>query len=131
MKRRGQHKNKNAVSDEDRGSTTGRIAAPVVPSPETGDFTNTIVGVTGTGNAQTDDVDPISEADLFLNFGRDEQAEEILKDALIKNPGNHRIHLKLLSIYLNRRDVAAFSAIATQLQKSGDTSMGAGGSHGS
>ncbi len=105
---------------EDVGSTTGRIAAPIAPSPETGDFTNTVIVQASPINAPTDDVDPISEADLFLNFGRDEQAEEILKDALIKNPANHQIHLKLLSIYLNRRDVAAFSAIARQLQDSGD-----------
>ncbi len=120
-KRRTKGKGKSDSSDEDIGSASGRIAAPIAPSPDTGDFTTTMVDAGSTNKAATDDVDPISEADLFLNFGRDEQAEEILKDALAKNPANHQIHLKLLSIYLNRRDVAAFSAIASQLQKSGDT----------
>ncbi len=121
---------KRRMFESDEGNTTGRITAPIVPSPETGDFTTTLVNVPaanpGSGavasnsNAQVEEVDPISEADLFLNFGRDEQAEEILKDALIKNPAYHQVHLKLLSIYLNRRDVTAFSAIAQQLKDSGD-----------
>ena len=119
LRRRAQRR-KHGLVEEDASSVSGRIAAPIAPSPETGDFTNTVVNPVGTANSHTDDVDPISEADLFLNFGRDEQAEEILKDALIKNPANHQIHLKLLSIYLNRRNVTAFSAVARQLQNSGD-----------
>ena len=121
LKRRPKGKSKSDSSAEDIGSASGRMAAPIAPSPDTGYFTTTMVDAGSSNKPATDDVDPISEADLFLNFGRDEQAEEILKDALAKNPANHQIHLKLLSIYLNRRDVAAFSAIASQLQKSGDT----------
>lgn len=68
----------------------------------------------------SDHVDPISEADLFLNFGRDAQAEEILKEALQSTPNNHQIHLKLLGIYANRKDTNSFSTIARQLKDSGD-----------
>jgi pilus assembly protein FimV len=67
-----------------------------------------------------DDVDPISEADLFLNFGRDAQAEEILKDALSKTPSNLQIKLKLLSIYVNRKDSKLFSKYAQEIKDSGD-----------
>jgi pilus assembly protein FimV len=70
--------------------------------------------------AVMDDVDPISEADLFLNFGRDVQAEEILKDALNKTPANAQIKLKLLSIYLARKDVKTFSKYAQEIKDSGD-----------
>ena len=102
----------------DIGSTTGRISAPVTPSPETGDFTQ---GVTPVSPVQVDEgIDPISEADLFLNFGRDAQAEEILKEALEKNPANNRARLKLLSIYANRKDTNSFSVIARQIEASGD-----------
>jgi pilus assembly protein FimV len=107
------------TSEEDIGATTGQITAPVAPSPDTGDFTS----VAATGAEEThpsEDVDPISEADLFLNFGRDAQAEEILKEALQKTPNNHQIHLKLLGIYVNRKDVNSFSAIARQLHDSGN-----------
>lgn len=103
---------------EEVGVTTGRIATPVAPSPETGDFTATAAHAEEV--APSEDVDPISEADLFLNFGRDAQAEEILKEALQKTPNNHQIHLKLLGIYANRKDVNSFSSIARQLRDSGD-----------
>jgi pilus assembly protein FimV len=95
------------------------ITAPIAPSPDTGDFTHAATA-TQVSPAESDDVDPISEADLFLNFGRDAQAEEILKDALKKNPGNQQIRLKLLSIYANRKDTKTFSGVARQVQDSGD-----------
>lgn len=96
----------------------GQFSEPEKSSPETGDFT-------GMGSHQADadesnEADPISEADLFLNFGRDAQAEEILKDALQSTPNNHKIHLKLLEIYAGRKDLGAFETIVRQLQDSGD-----------
>jgi pilus assembly protein FimV len=104
---------------EEMGEITGRMAMPQAPSPDTGDFT-VLAAKDETESAQSDDVDPISEADLFLNFGRDAQAEEVLKEALLRTPDDHRIHLKLLGIYANRVDVNSFATIARQLQDSGD-----------
>ncbi|MEO8343466.1 MAG: FimV/HubP family polar landmark protein [Gallionella sp.] len=104
---------------EDPGSATGRITAPVVPSPDTGDFTFS-AAPQALATSQAEHVDPISEADLFLNFGRDVQAEEILTEALQHTPNNHQIHLKLLGIYANRKDTNSFASIARQLQSSGD-----------
>ncbi len=104
-----------------RDSARSAILGSAVASPETGDFTDRYAAVSSGGNELANAVDPISEADLFLTFGRDEQAEKILKEALNKNPGFHEIHLKLLSVYANRKDANAFSAIARQLQDSGDT----------
>lgn len=101
------------------GEATSRMAMPQEPSPDTGDFT-TLAGNEENEGADSDEVDPISEADLFLNFGRDAQAEEVLKEALRNNPNDHRIHLKLLGIYANRVDVKSFSTIALLLQDSGD-----------
>lgn len=97
----------------------GRITEPVVPSPDTGDFTGK-AAADSVAKYHVDEIDPISEADLFLNFGRDVQAEEILKEALLNTPGNHLIHLKLLSIYANRKDMKSFADIARKLKDSGD-----------
>ena len=120
------YRRKKNSSDEDKdqpsadvGEITGSMAAPVFPSPETGDFTSA-AAAQAMAASQSDNVDPISEADLFLNFGRDVQAEEILKEALQNTPNNHQIHLKLLEIYANRKDTNSFSTIARQLQDSGD-----------
>lgn len=61
-----------------------------------------------------DDVDPVAEADVYLAYGRDLQAEEILKDALVGNPGRIAIHQKLLEIFAKRHDTKSFENVATQ-----------------
>jgi len=105
---------KAASAADDFGSTTGRITAPVAPSPDTGDFTSTGDSLNHV-DATEDDVNPLKEADLFLSFGRDAQAEEILKEALQNTPTNPLIHVKLLGIYANRKDVNSFAGVARQL----------------
>ena len=118
----GQKKSSNKKNEV--GQSSGSWRSPVVPSPDTGDFTQTAAPASTSAPmsvaAALDDVDPISEADLFLNFGRDAQAEEILKDALSKNPSNIQVKLKLLSIYANRKDSNTFSKYAQEVKDSGD-----------
>ncbi|MDO8319829.1 FimV/HubP family polar landmark protein [Rhodoferax sp.] len=57
-------------------------------------------------------VDPLVEADVYLAYGRDIQAEEILKDALRAQPERLAIHQKLLAIYAKRQDTKAYAAVA-------------------
>lgn len=61
------------------------------------------------------DVDPVAEADVYLAYGRDLQAEEILKEALRANPERLAIRLKLLEVYGKRRDIKGFEQLAVQL----------------
>ncbi|HSH92079.1 MAG TPA: FimV/HubP family polar landmark protein [Ramlibacter sp.] len=60
------------------------------------------------------DVDPVAEADVYLAYGRDLQAEEILKEAMRTTPQRVAIHSKLLEIYSKRRDAKAFELVATE-----------------
>ncbi len=60
------------------------------------------------------DVDPVAEADVYLAYGRDLQAEEILKEALRTNPTRVAVHAKLMEIYAKRRDLKGFEAIAIE-----------------
>ncbi|MHB1199812.1 MAG: FimV/HubP family polar landmark protein [Polaromonas sp.] len=60
------------------------------------------------------DVDPVAEADVYLAYGRDLQAEEILKEALRTSPRRVAIHAKLLEIYAKRRDNKAFNTVAIE-----------------
>lgn len=61
-----------------------------------------------------DDVDPVAEADVYLAYGRDLQAEEILKEALRTHAGRIAVHMKLLEIYAKRRDTQAFEGMAKE-----------------
>jgi pilus assembly protein FimV len=61
------------------------------------------------------DVDPVAEADVYLAYGRDLQAEEILKEAMRSNPERLAIRTKLLEVYAKRRDTKGFELLATQM----------------
>ena len=50
-----------------------------------------------------------------MAYGRDAQAEEILLEAKQKDPQRLAIHLKLLEIYANRKDLKQFEQLATDL----------------
>lgn len=63
----------------------------------------------------TNEVDPVAEADVYIAYGRDAQAEEILKEALRTQPDRHAVRVKLLEIYSNRKDLRAFEVLATEL----------------
>jgi pilus assembly protein FimV len=65
---------------------------------------------------EAEEVDPIAEADVYMAYGRDAQAEEILKEALQKDPNRVPVHAKLLEIYANRRDAKAFEQTALKLK---------------
>lgn len=69
----------------------------------------------GLGTIDTHDVDPIAEAEVYMAYGRDVQAEEILKEAIVKNPDRHEIRVKLLEIYAARHNTAAFESVAGEL----------------
>jgi len=62
-----------------------------------------------------DDVDPIAEADVYIAYGRDAQAEEILREALAREPGREEIKLKLLEIYAARKSKNDFNPLAADL----------------
>ncbi|OJU86809.1 MAG: hypothetical protein BGO13_10410 [Burkholderiales bacterium 66-5] len=64
---------------------------------------------------QTGDVDPIAEADVYLAYGKDPQAEEILKEAFVHHPEKVAIPAKLAEIYAKRQDRAALEGAARQV----------------
>ena len=67
------------------------------------------------GQVDTNEVDPVAEADVYIAYGRDAQAEEILKEALRAQPDRHAVRLKLLEIYAKRGDKKTFETIASEL----------------
>ncbi len=69
----------------------------------------------GLGTIDTHDVDPIAEAEVYMAYGRDAQAEEILKEAISNNPDRHEIRVKLLEIYAAQHNTVTFEAVAGEL----------------
>jgi pilus assembly protein FimV len=91
------------------GTTGGRSVDTGGSSMQT-DFSQS-----GIGAIDTDEVDPVAEADVYMAYGRDAQAEEILKEALQKDPSRQAVRVKLLEIYAARKDVKAFETTAGEI----------------
>lgn len=85
--------------------------APPPSEQEASQFSSTAMGMA----AHQETVDPVVEADTFLAFGRDAQAEEILLEALKADPQRQAIHTKLLDIYAARKNVSQFESVAKEL----------------
>jgi pilus assembly protein FimV len=62
--------------------------------------------------AGSHDHDPLTEADVFLAYGRIQQAEDTLRAALQAAPGNGALQLKLLEVYHAAGNIAAFERLA-------------------
>ncbi len=106
----------DAISTE-QPATTGSPDSQQKQAATTGGDTSFLSDFSqgGMGNIHTDEVDPIAEAEVYLAYGRDETAEEILKEAVVKNPDRQELKLKLLEIYHQRNDVSAFETMAEEL----------------
>ncbi len=64
---------------------------------------------------EQNEVDPVAEADVYIAYGRDAQAEEILKEALRADGSRQAVRLKLLEIYAKRGDAKTFETMASEL----------------
>jgi pilus assembly protein FimV len=123
-------KRAKSLADFEQGiMTSGGLKANTVfgntanSNVETGDtsFLTDFSQSANGGMIDTNDVDPIAEAEVYMAYGRDAQAEEILKDAIAKEPKRHELHLKLLEMYAASKNLSAFETIAGELY----TSLGA------
>lgn len=91
-------------------ATVGQSVDTGNTTPQSTDFSQT-----GPGAIDTDEVDPVAEADVYMAYGRDAQAEEILLEALQKDPQRTAIHVKLLEIYAGRKSLKQFETLASEL----------------
>ena len=101
-------------SDLKPASTTGKAGGGLVDTGNSSFLTD--FDKTGPGTIDTDEVDPVAEAEVYIAYGRDAQAEEILKEAMARDKNRHEIPLKLLEIYHARKSATAFETVAKELK---------------
>lgn len=70
-------------------------------------------------NDETGEVDPVSEADVYLAYGRYQQAEDLLKQAIDRDPERAALSHKLAEVYYATRDKDAFAALASTMASNG------------
>jgi pilus assembly protein FimV len=91
------------------GSTGGQIVDTTT--------NNSVFATAVNANTETasTEVDPVAEAEVYIAYGREAQAEEILREALKKQPERQSARLKLLEILAAKKDVAAFTAVSKDM----------------
>jgi len=61
--------------------------------------------------AQTVDVDPVAEADVYLAYDRKEQAIEVLEQALASDPNQSPVVIKLLGLFQANENIEGFTRL--------------------
>lgn len=83
--------------------------------------------ISGAGAIQAEDseVDPLTEADVFMAYGRHEAAEERLVEAIKQDPNRKELKLKLLELYNTTKNRESFEPLAEEFYASlGDSADG-------
>jgi len=75
------------------------------------------LAVSGMNSLQGADseVDPLTEADVYMAYGRYQQAEDLLKEALKNHDERHDLKVKLLEVYFATKDRPAFEGLANEV----------------
>jgi len=68
---------------------------------------------------ETTEVDPVEEADVYIAYGRYEQAEQLLRLALEMEPDRLALKHKLLEVYFASRDASAYGALFSEMKAVG------------
>lgn len=81
--------------------------------------------VSDMGSMRNDgEADPLAEADVYLAYGRFQQAEDLIADALEKDPQSEDLNLKMLEVFLAAKNQPGFDGhaelILARLENSDD-----------
>ncbi|MFZ2727274.1 MAG: FimV/HubP family polar landmark protein [Methylococcaceae bacterium] len=121
---------KNKVSNKSSAAAT----SAAIPEDSIGFDTNNLAGLSDfapsdfdifnpsdfdTFDTNQDEIDPVSEADVYLAYGRYQQAEELMRDAIKEQPHRDECKLKLLEIFYSNENKQAFAEYARELAESG------------
>ena len=66
-------------------------------------------------SVQSDEVDPIAESEIYLAYGRNDQAEQVLTDAIRGAPDRLELKVKLLEVFQAQGNVDGFTSMAELL----------------
>ena len=74
---------------------------------------------------ETGEVDPVSEADVYIAYGRYQQAQELLRQAMERDPDRLALKHKLLEVHYATRNADAYVALATEMVNAGQDTVDA------
>lgn len=66
-------------------------------------------------SSQTQEADPLTECDVYIAYGRFQQAEDLISKAMETDPDNLAYKLKLIDVYFSSANAEAFEELASSL----------------
>ena len=72
---------------------------------------------------ETGEVDPVSEADVYIAYGRYQQAEDLLRQAMERDPDRLALKHKLLEVHYATRNAQTFSELAQEMVDAGQDTV--------
>jgi len=90
------------------GASAAAMSTPMSQPQESGIVSDFAMSDMGGIQSDTTEVDPISEADVYLAYGRHQQAQDILEQAIASDPERLELHTKLLEVYHGAGNKEAF-----------------------
>ena len=115
MRRRKEERFEDSLVAADAFTSNSLFGTTGGQSVDTTTNTSMSTQITTMSEASPTEVDPIAEADVYIAYGREAQAEEILKEALKRQPERQAIRLKLLEIYSGRKDGHSYELLAREM----------------
>ena len=101
-----------ADSPSGLGDSSGLGPAAVAPP--------SVFSALGRSQAESDEADVLSEADIYIAYGRYREAEELLREELERTPGRAELKYKLAESYHGARNYPALDALMKEMQAAGE-----------
>lgn len=105
-------------SNLDEHSLSTMTKKPELPG-ETSFITDFSPSEIDEGQQETGEVDPAAEADVYIAYGRYQQAENLITQTLDRFPDRLDLKLKLLEIYYTTRNVTSFTNMVEEMNADG------------
>lgn len=96
------------------GAASG--ASTAAGAESTSFLNDSMISDVGMISAEMDETDPLAEADIYMAYGRYQQAEELIGRALEKEPERTDLKAKMLEIHYATKDKKSFEALAQDLR---------------
>lgn len=81
---------------------------------------SSVFSAVGAPHGDSDEADVLSEADIYIAYGRYREAEELLREEIQRTPGRIELKYKLAESYHGAKNYPALDRLMTQMQAAGE-----------
>jgi len=103
----------------DESATSGETSSSSGPREKVEETGVTLMSSLSNFDAETDEADPLAEADIYIAYGRHSEAQELLRGELKRYPERVDIKYKLAEAYAGAKDLQALGEVLSEIEEAG------------